>query len=418
MGQEFFFNYLVLIESVISIDYVTMDRRTFTKSAFLSALAAAAPVKIFADDAKGASIKFRCKPYLQNPKPDSITVMWLVDKPSFSWVELAEGSARLPKEKFFSQDDGLYAAGNTINKIEIGNLKAGTTYSYKVVSREILTFEAYKVVFGEQIESEVFTFKTPEINAKDVSLIIFNDIHNTPKSFAELLKLNNSEHFDFAFYNGDMLNYLASEEKIVDCLIKPSAETFASQTPFLYLRGNHETRGSLARTFKDYFALPATPYFSFTWGPAFFMALDTGEDKPDSAEVYAGLVAFDEMREREAKWLEAQMQSAAYKNAKFRIALMHIPTHYSNDWHGTLECKKLFTPIFNKYKLDMAISGHNHKYAVRHPIKNDHDYPIVIGGGPKTGQRTLIKLKISETTLDLKMLCDNGEQVGEYKIVR
>ena len=98
--------------------------------------------------------------------------------------------------------------------------------------------------------------------------------------------------------------------------------------------------------------------------------------------------------------------------------MMHIPHFYSGDWHGTLHCRELFAPLFDKYKVDMVISGHTHKFGVFPPEKGKHNYPIIIGGGPKDGNRTLIKVKATHQELSLKMLKDDGSEVGNYLVKR
>ena len=51
-----------------------------------------------------------------------------------------------------------------------------------------------------------------------------------------------------------------------------------------------------------------------------------------------------------------------------------------------------------------------------HDADATHNYPIVIGGGPLEGNRTLIKLRANKKELNLKMVRDDGEVVGKYSI--
>jgi 2',3'-cyclic-nucleotide 2'-phosphodiesterase (5'-nucleotidase family) len=145
--------------------------------------------------------------------------------------------------------------------------------------------------------------------------------------------------------------------------------------------------------------------------------LDTGEDKPDEEPVYAGIVNFDEYRRKQAIWLESIMNSNEYQEAHFKVVLMHIPPFHSGDWHGTTHCRKLFSPLFEKYKIDMVIAGHTHKHGVHKP-QEDHSYPIIIGGGPREGTRTLLRLDATLNNLKVRMKNDDGKIVGEYTIDR
>ncbi|MNL52921.1 hypothetical protein D3C87_1761320 [compost metagenome] len=75
----------------------------------------------------------------------------------------------------------------------------------------------------------------------------------------------------------------------------------------------------------------------------------------------------------------------------------------------------MFGPVLNKAKIDLQISGHTHRYMTHEPDA-DHNWPIVIGGGPLEGKRTLIKLHATRKQLDLKMIRDDGELVGKFLI--
>jgi hypothetical protein len=66
----------------------------------------------------------------------------------------------------------------------------------------------------------------------------------------------------------------------------------------------------------------------------------------------------------------------------------------------------------------MVISGHTHKYGVHPPVKEQHLYPVIIGGGPKEGTRTLIKLQADAGSLRLTMLDDSGKEVGNYTVAK
>jgi predicted phosphodiesterase len=360
------------------------------------------------------AVTFVTKPYLQHPTPEAITIMWITDKKCLSWVEFGENLQL--NQKSTQSVSGLIAA-DRINKVRLKNLKPGTRYYYKVVSKEIVTFDPYKVTFGNTISSNVSYFYTPDSNEKETSMLILNDIHERPESIVKLIGMTQQNEYDFVFFNGDIFNYLTSESQITENLIVPSSNVFASVKPFFQVRGNHETRGAFARDYFNYFQFPDDkPYYTFTRGPVFFIVLDSGEDKSDNEAVYAGLVDFDTYRLEQSQWLEQVLQSPACKNALYRVVLMHIPPLYSNGWHGTTHCKELFLPLFNRHNVDMVISGHTHKYGIYSPVAGLHDFPVCIGGGPEDGNRTLIKLKANDTALDIQMLNDAGTEVGRYRV--
>jgi len=360
---------------------------------------------------------FLSSPYLQAPASDGMSVLWITNKLCYSWVEYGEGDTL--DKKAHQLTDGLVDANNRVNRVRLSGLKPNTRYSYKVVSKEILDFQPYKLVYGETISSPVLSFTTLNPAADSVSWLIMNDIHDRPQSIPHLMKLNGTDPYDFVFFNGDIFDYQTNEQQIIDHMLKPCTDSFAGNTPFLFVRGNHETRGKYARELSGYFASPSGKYYySFQWGPVYAIVLDTGEDKPDSHPVYAGIIDFDAYRKEQAAWVEKEMQSKAFKKAPFRVVMMHIPHHHSDEAHGTTHCRQLFGPLFDKYKVDIFIAGHTHKYGVYAPEKGKHNYPFIIGGGPKEGNRTLIKIKADRQTLQLKMLLDNGNEIGSYVVKR
>ncbi|HEY0272288.1 MAG TPA: metallophosphoesterase family protein [Chitinophaga sp.] len=358
---------------------------------------------------------FTTAPYLQDPTANSMVVRWITNLSSYSWVEYGETEAL--GRKAHSITNGLVDAYNRVNRICLDGLQPGTTYYYRVCSRQITTFQPYQLTYGDTIQSKVYAFRTFDAKPDTVSLLVMNDLHDHPASIPFLMGLRDPEPYDFVFFNGDVFDFQANEQQIVDHLLTPCTDTFAGTLPFMYVRGNHETRGCFRQHLPHYFSNPQErQYFSFTHGPVHFTVLDTGEDKPDDTPVYAGIVDFDAYRQEQAHWAEKVMQSDAFRQASFRVVLMHIPPYYSGDWHGTLHCREMFNPLFNKYGVQLCVSGHTHKHGVHPPVAGQHQYPIVIGGGPETGIRTLIKIKADAHALQLTMLDDSRQEAGSYRL--
>ena len=356
------------------------------------------------------------EPYLQNLTGNSVTVMWVVKEPSYSYVEY--GETENPGKIARTIEDGLVMADNTLNKIHINGLKPGTKYYYKVISKKIKKYQPYNIKYGETLESKIYSFTTMPGNKETVSMSILNDLHNHPGSISNMLQFTDKNSMDFLFFNGDILNHTDSEVQIVKDMLGVTSVELGSKTPFYFVRGNHETRGVYARELKNYFSSPNDKfYYDFVNGPVHFTVIDTGEDKPDDAKVYAGLADFDAYRIEQQKWfVEKVSKSKAFKNAKYRVVLMHIPFYHSDDWYTTLQLRELFAELFNETGVDICISGHTHKYGVYPPEKSKHNYPIIIGGGPANGKRTIINLKADNENLKISMLDDQGKKVGTYKL--
>jgi len=395
-----------------------IDRRKFVSSlGILSVGGVYAPkiqlLKSNFDDDKQQILK--SGPYLQFPTTDSITIRWLTNLPCYSWVEYGEAKDALD-QKAQGSSLGLVQAYNKVNAITLDELKPGHQYYYRICSKEIVKFDPYNVIYGEVFNSDIHSFTTLDHKADDVSFLVFNDIHDRPESFPLLMKYQGTDKKDFIFLNGDMFNYQTDEDQLVSHLLKPFGNTFAD-VPFFFSRGNHETRGKFARHLAGYFNSDDPKfYFSFQSGPMYAIVLDSGEDKNDTDKEYFGIADFDAYRVQQAQWLKKEVQKPEFKKAKYKIVFSHIPLYYSGDWHGTMHCREVWGPILNDAKIDLLISGHTHKYGIHPAVVGQHNYPIVIGGGPKDGKRTIIKVKADNNGFNLHMLDDSGKLVGNIKV--
>jgi hypothetical protein len=366
---------------------------------------------------------FLTDPYLQRLSSNAVTIMWVNSQKAYNWVEINK-KGEAPR-KVSTAKHGLNQAYNRVNKIRVTDLLPGTEYEYRVFSRVITQFKPYKVTFGETIQKGPFLFRTPAEKEKEVKFVVFNDLHNHPEIIPALLdKFAPAKDYDFVVYNGDAFDWVEGEGAILKDLIAPSNKVFSASLPFVMVQGNHEPRGNFARDMFDYFDYPEERcYYAFTRGPVRFIVLDSGEDKLDSDAEYSGLVAFDPYREEQAAWLASEIQNHEFKKAAFRVVLIHIPPFHGNGWHGEKHCAQLFNPLFNKGKIDLAISGHTHKYATHAADPATHHYPMVIGGGWGTGPgpvrggtRTIIRVEATQKQLSVRMYIDDGTVAGSFDI--
>lgn len=344
-------------------------------------------------------------PYLQNPQPTEVTVMWTNPEPNQTgWVEFGQETLN---QKARSATMGLVDAFQPVYSVRLTNLLPGTAYRYRVASVSISNVKNTSLVYGDTTYSEVYTFTTPLQRESTVSCYIFDDIHGRDTAIATMMSVNNLRwsEADFVFFNGDMLNAVPSEQDIMERLVQPYSQLFATTLPFYFTRGNHEYRNAAARELANYVTTPGTEeghpfYYSFTWGPCFFIVLDSGEDKEDDHREYSGLLDCQNYRLGQVEWFKKQLQSKAYKQACFRIVVMHIP-FYTNTQTARFsvgDCRRLFMDLCNRYKVDALICGHTHKAGIL-PADQNHHFPIIIGGGKDL---TVDKQTYCPAVIDLK----------------
>lgn len=355
-------------------------------------------------------------PYIQNLSPTEATIMWVTHKNSFSWVEYGDGSNLY--KKAFAYQKGLVQANNRVNRITLSGLKPGTAHRYRIVSSEIATINGPHYKFGETLVSTIHSFTTPAETDEEFKMVIFNDYHERYQTIPQLLYrfgyTGNEKDFEMVVFNGDVFDDIASEEQLIEQFLKPCVDTFAKEIPFLFVQGNHEVRGAFSRNLPDYLSFPNNQYYhAFTRGPVRVVVLDCGEDKTDDNWEYAGLAAFDQYRAVQREWLRKEIASPEFKAADFRVVLIHISPWHSGDWHGTLHCREMFGELLNQGKFDLQFSGHTHRFAYHQPSK-EHNFPIIIGGGPIEGNRTFMKFHATKNNIKVKVFKDDGELLGDY----
>lgn len=359
---------------------------------------------------------FLTDPYLQNLKPTEVTIMWIADdtKGQLGYVEYKEKGQEY--KRAYAYDRGFVVAFNRISRVRIPNLKPGTEYAYRVAAVGFQSVTDTSITFADVTYSDVYHFTTPKENETTVSCKIFNDIHDHHKLFTRMMGYNILPDYDFVFFNGDILNATPSETNIIDNFIKPCTKLFASSKPIVTTRGNHEVRREYARKYFDYFVMGEGELgcYSFTWGPCFFIVLDSSEDTEDDDP--DNLFAGDIYRLKQRDWLEKTLQSEEKQKATYTVVLKHIPT-YSNtskSRHGTTYECELYQPLFHQYGIDVLIAGHTHIPGI-FPADTNHHYPLVIGGGNTTdeGARdypTMITLDASRYSMDIKIYNLEGKE--------
>jgi len=357
-------------------------------------------------------------PYLVEPGEDCITIVWFTNKPCLSWVEycgegnfgvfpqwggypeIARGSTR-----------GLIDANSKMHTIRLGNLKEGTKYKYRVISKEILQYDPYEVIFGDSMVGDIFEFETLNMEKESFSFGAVADMHERALDFDKLLRVSPPDSMDMIFFAGDMLNWIGSEERIFNGLIDVSVGHFAKTRPFILVRGNHETRGPNARELFNYFPHSSGQYYyAFSQGEVRFVVLDCGEDKPDSHPVYAGLVDFDRYRSEQAEWLKKEVEGDAFKNARYRIVITHIPP-FTGRGHGGMDLTEKWGPILNKADMDLVISGHTHRFQMMEPREGLNTFPVLI-----LGKDMMLNTEVSPEKLSLSIIDIEGKLVDEFTI--
>ncbi len=351
------------------------------------------------------SLRITHGPWLQNMTSDGVTVCWTTNLPAVPGVLMIRAKP-LADSLVRNSTDGLINAGGTLHKVRISGLKPGLKYAYKLHSVELMKLRPYQIYYGDTIKGKEFSFITQDPAKKTTRFMVVNDIHTNGGKLAGFLKSGGAADQDILIYNGDIVDNFELESQLLGPIIDTSVRYFASGVPFAFVRGNHETRGIMSRKLKDYLDLPDNRYYyAFDQGPVHFVLLDCGEDKPDDNKYYYGLADYDSYRLQELEWLKAHMKTAAYRNAAFRVIIVHMPIlGGENSGYGPAFLSEYFGPVIREAGADLMIAAHTHRHQWLDSPASGFGFPMLINGN-----NNYIKVEATGKALSVKVISDKDE---------
>jgi len=361
------------------------------------------------------AIRITHGPYLQNMSSEEVTVVWTTNKTAVSWVEIApdDGTHFYLQERprFYAAKNGIKVE-STIHAVKVRGLKPGTRYHYRIYSQEVLKHEGWHVYYGDVAANAIFgskpfTFTTLDPNKKDLKFSMVNDIHGRSEVMEKMFGVVDPKQQDLVLFNGDMITSMTNEDDLFNGFMDAGVKAFAKEIPMYYCRGNHETRGSFAPSFQNYFS-PLNPelYYLVRQGPVCFVVLDCGEDKPDSDLEYCGITDYDTYRMLEAEWLREALKDRRFTEAKFKIAVCHIPP--AVDWHGEMEILNKFAPILGEAGIDVMLSGHLHR-TLKWEANDKVKFPVIINSN-----NSILKGVVENGKLTIEILDLEGKKVVSF----
>jgi hypothetical protein len=299
-------------------------------------------------------------PYLGETTTTSVIISWATDSAGDSEVRYSLDQSY---SNAVSGTDNTYD-GKYWHSAAITGLAAGTTYYYKVYT------DGYDVTPWTEI-----TFTTaPESTAAEFTFIAVGDgrpsnASSPPSQGALDVAAEMSQHsFDLALHSGDIVysgglcsGSNSSWNQYVRAYFDLYRESMGD-IPFYPSVGNHELYGGSCghQGYTDVYDLPGNApsghkeeYYSFDWGTAHFVALDTNQ----SCEV--GSTQYD--------WLINDLQTSSHS---WKLVFFHHPA-YSSGIHGSTSAVQThLVPVFETHGVDVVFSGHDHHYERTCPIFN------------------------------------------------
>ena len=224
---------------------------------------------------------------------------------------------------------------------------------------------------------------------------------------------------------GDHLSHASGPEAFYTGFLDTAVKLYAKEKPLVFVRGNHEQIGLFAADHSMLGHFSGHTWYLFRQGGVCFAVFDAGNDHPD--EPGQGIHRNTVMTREEAEWLARAAESEVWKNAAFRVVLVHIPP-YRAAYDAEMTYRLLCAIPTGAAQPDLLLSGHVHKYfrimpgEAPHtplgPVRTLKDYPAlpypVIANDTCTG----LFGEVTADTLAVFALKTDGTAVDSCRIRR
>lgn len=345
------------------------------------------------------------QPLLLDVSDTSVVVEWMTDGAADGTVRYGEHAL---DHTAVAAHDGLLDVGR-FHRVEIDGLQPGRRYQYQVASRRVVALKPYWPERGRTVTGKLHDFTTLDATRGQARFAAIADTHEKVSRIDTLLGDIRKAPEDFVVHLGDTVNYAVSEQQFEDVFLAPTASGLGSTTPLLYVRGNHEYRGPFARELGPYLHAQDGRYdYARDDGPLHLVVVDTGEDKPDDTNVYAGL---NDLRDYRRIGLQRFGQALAVprtRSAPFTIVLGHQPS-----WGWTGGDNAAWTKQANAAHVDLFIAGHEHRFMHIQPGEFGNDFPILV-----VGQDQVAWVEASDTALKVRVTDSKGKLVDAFTLAR
>jgi 3',5'-cyclic AMP phosphodiesterase CpdA len=165
---------------------------------------------------------------------------------------------------------------------------------------------------------------------------------------------------DVMIHTGDVVYPDAKASDYPSKFFQPYAEVLRRAACYPVL-GNHDWDETLGSTLCDNFVLPAngpdgmTPEqnYWFDIGDVRFVAVNSN-------------VEFEVLRDKVAPWMDTVLREAG---DRWKVAFFHHPAYTNSKHSPSGKLQQTLIPLFDRYRVNLALQGHNHLYERSQPIR-------------------------------------------------
>ena len=303
--------------------------------------------------AAGLVDEIRRSPYLQQTTSYSTRILWTAAHLDAATVDVVSPQRRSPMQTVHARlDPGGKKNPDDQWLAHVLNLQPDTVYCYTIRNED-----------GDALVENVGFKTAPETGSGAARFVVLGDSGDGEDDQLALTEQVQTVPFDFVLHVGDMAYDSGTFEEL-DAHYFEVYEDFLPHFSVFPVAGNHEYVTDDALPYRSVFDLPNNErWYSFDWASVHFVGLDT-----------------EMMTTAQSRFLEADLKA---NKLPWTVVFFHKPP-FSSGSHGSFEeARRAFSPIFERYAVDLVLSGHDHHYERMHP-QNGVSYVLTGGGGAAT----------------------------------
>ncbi len=346
--------------------------------------------------------------YAATAMPDRILLSWQDDPAtsfSVTWrtdttidIGLGEIAIATDGPKFTSKKKVVEAIRMTYNP------EFGEVHHYTATFTGLKPETQYVYRVGDGVNySEWIQVTTAADQAKPFRFVYFGDSQNNVWSMWSRVvrqSYKNAPKSAFFLHAGDLVNKTNSDGEWGEWF--QAGGFIHSNTPVVACPGNHEySSNKLSNHWRPTFAFPEN-------GPKALLETVYYIDYQGMRLV---VLNSNEQVEEQAQWLESVLKN---NPQKWAVVCHHHPIYSSSEGRDNPALRNTWQPIYDKYKVDLVLQGHDHTYArsglmtwqnVPQGVTNRTDIGtvyVVSVSGPKMydlGRRPFMKRGAEDTQL-------------------
>lgn len=198
----------------------------------------------------------------------------------------------------------------------------------------------------------------------------WNRDKSNAKNRTQILKTVGNGDYDMFFCLGDISEY----GDVAGYYTEPVRDfnEYLKETPLFALMGNHDALiagGSKVFNKIFYGKEKADQYYCLNYGDTYFIILDL-------------LWGSEELNRKQMSWLESTLKAIPQESKvivlshAFMLSSGYVDPDFNKNWFDNPDMIEKLCPVFEKYKVDLVISGHNHLMEL---LKKDGVTYVVIG---------------------------------------